>query len=43
MTGGLCKIHGGLKRDDAQAMQCLIPGWIFDPKKPYLVRPDINP
>jgi glucarate dehydratase len=25
-------------RDDAQAMQFLIPGWKFDPKKPCLVR-----
>jgi glucarate dehydratase len=25
-------------RDDAQAMQFLIPGWTFDPKKPCLVR-----
>jgi len=28
--------HGG--RDDAAAMQFLIPGWKFDPKKPALVR-----
>ena len=26
-------------RDDAAAMQFLIPGWSFDPKKPSLVRP----
>lgn len=25
-------------RDDAPAMQYLIPGWVFDPKKPALVR-----
>jgi glucarate dehydratase len=25
-------------RDDAAAMQCLIPGWTFDPKRPCLVR-----
>ncbi|HEY8254824.1 MAG TPA: enolase C-terminal domain-like protein, partial [Rhizomicrobium sp.] len=25
-------------RDDAMAMQFLIPGWKFDPKKPCLVR-----
>lgn len=25
-------------RDDAAAMQSLIPGWIFDPKRPCLVR-----
>jgi glucarate dehydratase len=25
-------------RDDAQAMQYLIPGWKFDPKRPCLVR-----
>jgi len=25
-------------RDDAEAMQCLIPGWTFDPKRPCLVR-----
>lgn len=25
-------------RDDARAMQCLIPGWKFDPKRPCLVR-----
>lgn len=26
-------------RDDAAAMQCLLPGWRFDPKCPCLVRP----
>jgi glucarate dehydratase len=25
-------------RDDAAAMQYLIPGWKFDPKRPSLVR-----
>jgi glucarate dehydratase len=25
-------------RDDAAAMQCLIPGWTFDNKRPCLVR-----
>ena len=30
---------GGSKRDDARAMQFLVPGWTFDPKKPSMVRP----
>ena len=30
--------HGLGARDDALAMQCLIPGWKFDPKQPCLVR-----
>ncbi len=30
--------HGLGARDDAMAMQFLIPGWTFDPKKPCLVR-----
>ena len=30
--------HGLGSRDDAQAMQYLIPGWRFDAKKPCLVR-----
>ncbi|MGY2053130.1 glucarate dehydratase [Methylobacterium sp. JK268] len=30
--------HGLGARDDAAAMQCLIPGWTFDPKRPCLVR-----
>jgi glucarate dehydratase len=30
--------HGLGARDDAIAMQCLIPGWKFDPKRPCLVR-----
>jgi len=30
--------HGLGARDDAAAMQYLIPGWTFDPKKPCMVR-----
>jgi len=30
--------HGLGARDDAMAMQYLIPGWTFDPKRPALVR-----
>ena len=30
--------HGLGARDDAVAMQCLIPGWTFDPKRPCMVR-----
>ena len=30
--------HGLGARDDAIAMQYLVPGWTFDPKKPCLVR-----
>jgi len=30
--------HGLGARDDAIAMQFLVPGWKFDPKKPCLVR-----
>ena len=30
--------HGLGSRDDAMAMQYLIPNWRFDPKKPCLVR-----
>jgi glucarate dehydratase len=30
--------HGLGARDDAAAMQALIPGWRFDPKRPCLVR-----
>ena len=30
--------HGLGARDDAVAMQCLIPGWTFDPKRPALDR-----
>jgi glucarate dehydratase len=35
---GLYKSHGLGARDDAMAMQYLIPGWAFDNKKPCLVR-----
>jgi glucarate dehydratase len=34
----LYKEHGLGARDDAIAMQFLVPGWKFDPKKPSLVR-----
>jgi glucarate dehydratase len=34
----LYKQHGPSARDDAVAIQCLIPGWTFDPKRPALVR-----
>jgi glucarate dehydratase len=34
----LYRQHGLGARDDAIAMQFLIPGWRFDPKKPCLVR-----
>jgi glucarate dehydratase len=34
----LYKQHGLGARDDAMAMQCLIPNWKFDPKRPALVR-----
>jgi glucarate dehydratase len=30
--------HGLGARDDAVAMQYLVPGWQFDPKRPCLVR-----
>jgi glucarate dehydratase len=30
--------HGLGARDDAMAMQYLIPGWKFDPKRPALDR-----
>jgi glucarate dehydratase len=30
--------HGLSARDDAVAIQCLIPGWTFDPKRPALAR-----
>lgn len=33
------KVQGTGARDDAAAMQFLIPGWTFDHKKPALVRP----
>jgi glucarate dehydratase len=34
----LYKLHGLGARDDAIAMQFLIPGWTFDDKRPCLVR-----
>ncbi|MBX9847718.1 MAG: glucarate dehydratase, partial [Rhodocyclaceae bacterium] len=34
----LYKTHGLGARDDAVAMQFLIPGWSFDPKRPSMVR-----
>jgi len=34
----LYKQHGLGARDDAIAMQYLIPGWTFDDKRPCLVR-----
>jgi len=34
----LYKSHGLGARDDAVAMQYLIPGWTFDDKRPCLVR-----
>jgi glucarate dehydratase len=34
----LYKQHGLGARDDAMAMQHLIPNWKFDPKRPCLVR-----
>jgi glucarate dehydratase len=34
----LYKQHGLGARDDATAMQYLVPGWKFDPKRPCLVR-----
>jgi glucarate dehydratase len=35
---GLYQQHGLGARDDAIAMQQLIPGWTFDDKRPCLVR-----
>jgi glucarate dehydratase len=34
----LYRQHGLGARDDAIAMQYLIPNWTFDPKRPCLVR-----
>jgi glucarate dehydratase len=34
----LYRQHGLGGRDDAAAMQCLIPNWRFDPKRPCMVR-----
>ena len=30
--------HGLGSRDDAAAMQCIVPGWQFNPKRPALDR-----
>jgi glucarate dehydratase len=37
-ANGLYRAHGLGARDDARAMQFLIPGWTFDDKRPCLVR-----
>ena len=37
-ANALYQAHGLGARDDAMAMQYLIPGWRFDPKRPALVR-----
>jgi glucarate dehydratase len=37
-ANALYKKHGLGARDDAQAMQFLVPGWKFDPKRPCMVR-----
>jgi glucarate dehydratase len=37
-ANALYQQHGLGTRDDAVAMQFLVPGWKFDPKKPCLVR-----
>jgi glucarate dehydratase len=37
-ANALYQQHGLGARDDATAMQFLVPGWKFDPKKPCLVR-----
>jgi glucarate dehydratase len=34
----LFKAVGHAGRDDARAMQCLIPGWTFNPKQPCMIR-----
>jgi len=34
----LYRQHGLGARDDSVAMQCLVPGWTFDPKRPALDR-----
>jgi glucarate dehydratase len=34
-------LYNGLSlgsRDDSAALQCRVPGWIFNPKRPCLVR-----
>ena len=38
LAHALYKTHGLGARDDANAMQYLIPDWTFDNKKPCLVR-----
>ena len=37
-ANALYQAHGLGARDDAMAMQYLIPNWTFDPKRPCLVR-----
>ena len=37
-ANALYRKHGLGARDDALAMQFLIPGWTFDDKRPCLVR-----
>jgi glucarate dehydratase len=37
-ANALYKRHGLGARDDAKAMQFVVPGWIFDDKRPSLVR-----
>jgi len=34
----LYRQHGLGARDDSTAMQCLIPNWAFDPKRPCMLR-----
>ena len=34
--------HGLGARDDAVAMQYLVPGWTFDPKRPALDRAGVE-
>jgi glucarate dehydratase len=37
-ANALYQQHGLGARDDAAAMQALIPNWTFDPKRPCMVR-----
>ena len=37
-ANALYRQHGLGARDDSTAMQCLIPNWAFDPKRPCLLR-----
>jgi glucarate dehydratase len=37
-ANALYRQHGLGGRDDSTAMQCLIPNWAFDPKRPCLLR-----